>query len=325
MKKRYLIIVIILLLMVIAGAVLWFLNYRQYTRLYQDTNYPVCYKISKEGNIIITVKDKSKRTEVWEASAEDPDYVNVVPKGKVSAKKATYILSPAAVGVTNVRFIKSVQSGSLKIDYVILNFGTYTRETPEGLRCEFIDEGTVEYGKDIIGAGTDHPIILSPKADPSNDYMLDEVSSATNAANAAEEAKLMKGHIDFINGQGDWVIESDLANVKINYSGDSSRGYANLTLTENAESDMVSESANEESVDDPEKTPLATNTEPSWDDAAIFDGNNPMVEFNTETDAKEMTGEAVLTFTSQSLGITEKRKVTFYKDGHVEFSAYNEK
>ena len=326
MKKKVLLIIIIViaLLAIAAGVIISVLNAKQYTRLFQDTDYPVCYKI-KDGNIILTVKDNTKRTEAWEVSAEDPDYVAITPKGKVSAKKATYIISPASVGVTNVIFSKSIQGGKLKVDYVKLTFGTYVYETMEGLKCTFIDTGSLEYGKDIIGAGTDHPIILSPEADPSYDYMIDEVSSATNARNAAEEEKLMKGHIDFINGRGDWEVKSDTECVDVIYSGDSGREYINLSYIVGHEGGLIEDSVTEEDDNDPEKAPLATNTEPSWEGVAIFENMNQVVEVNTETDAKEMTGEAVLTFTSQSLGITEQRKVTFYKDGHVEFSAVNEK
>ena len=321
MKKKYLIILIILLLIAAAGAVIGFLNYRQYTRLFQDTDYPVSYKI-KNGSIIITVKDKTGRNEVWEAVSEDPDIVSVVSKKKVSAKKATFTLSPVMAGVTNVSFHKSVQSGDIKVDYIDITFGTYASESPEGLVCYFLDEGTMETGKDIIGAATEHPVVLSQMPDESDEYMIDEVSTDTDATDDSTDADFMKGHIDFINGRGDWNIESDIPNVNILYNSDNNREYAELQFISDEDLVQDDDTDRDEIETDTkaeEKIPLATNTEPSWDDIELLLGGASEVDVNTATDATEITGEAVLTFSSESLGITEKRKVTFFKDGHVKF------
>lgn len=346
MKKKTIIIAAIILVVLIAGLVIGIVNYTQYTRLFKDTNYPVSYK-SKNGNIILTVKDKSNSDITWTATIEDPDYATAEIKGKASSKKMKCVISPVEAGITTLSLTKTADAAGIAVDKTRIDFPIYISETPEGLIIEFMDNGTLIEGNDVLGAGSDHPVILC------GNYVPFET----------EDKLGILGNIDFVKGKGDWEVEPDEGlMIYLNESEDTDRVYAFLAYSDNTEliednaSETDSQAESEEiigtlidpytnspasnaTVTDASSTTDATTTDATTTEASITDASatnansDTTVSDATAVDASNETsddapveevGSGVITLSSSSLGISVKKKVTFYSDGHMVFGPVEE-
>lgn len=341
MKKKTIIIAAIILVVLIAGLVIGIVNYTQYTRLFKDTDYPVSYK-SKNGNIILTVKDKSNSDITWTATIEDPDYATAEIKGKASSKKMKCVISPVETGITTLSLTKTADAAGIAVDKTRIDFPIYISETPEGLIIEFMDNGTLIEGNDVLGAGSDHPVILC------GNYVPFET----------EDKLGILGNIDFVKGKGDWEVEPDEGlMIYLNESEDTDRVYAFLAYSDNTEliEDNASETdsqaeleeiigtlidpytnspASNATVTDASSTTDATTTDASITDASATNANSDTnVSDATAIDASNETsddapveevGSGVITLSSSSLGISVKKKVTFYSDGHMVFGPVEE-
>ena len=321
MKKKTIIIATIILVVLIAGLIIGIINYSQYTRLFKDTDYPVSYK-SKNGNIILTVKDKSDSDVIWTATVDDPDYAEVTIKGNASAKKMKCIISPKEEGLTIVSFTKTLDAAGLSVDKTRIEFPIYISESNEGMKIEFIDNGTLIEGNDVIGSGTDHPVILCGNAD---------------IAKTEEDLGIL-GNIDFINGRDDWTVETDSKNIIIttidnsyessdensekastetDASSADNRCYMYLSYSDNSELIPDNENA---SQTDSDEAPEGTIIDPSKNSVT-----DAVPEETTATDAENESvtekGSGVITISSSKLGVSIKKKVTFYSDGHIVFGS----
>ncbi|MCR5291987.1 MAG: hypothetical protein K6E28_03730 [Eubacterium sp.] len=291
MKKIIIIISLVIVgLGIITGIVLGIMYYRSFTRLFQDTNYPVSYR-QKDGNMIINVKDKTKTGEVWTASLGDADFAAVEGKGKASVKKGKFKVSPVTPGMTILSLTKTVDIDGLNVDTVRIEFPIYINENEDGLTIDVLSSGTLSENFDVIGADTGYPVVLSGSRD---------------IARTEEEYGII-GNIDFVKGRNDWTVEADSGEVLLSEYEEDGRSYIFLSLT-----------GSEEIPDSDD-----TGGEGKEEDSGPVD-TLAQREINTATDATEETGSHILTISSTSLGITVKEKVTFYSDGHMTFSQAEE-
>ena len=280
-KKKIiaLIIGIAILVTILVVSIIAILQYKSYTRVFQDTDYPVAYREEKDRTLTMILRDDNTKKIKWNVEVADSDFVDVTLKGRDSGKKAKFIFSPKMAGVT-------------KMDYVI-----YVSETVDGLKVSVVDEPNLEFGKEVIGSGTAYPIILNGDLS----YFGDEESES--------------GHLIFIKGKNDWNVEIESANVATDEFSTGDR--VDIVLYYSEQGNESEDAADEDiSKTDPEK---ATKLDADFEEEPAFDAGTS-VETNTETDALEIESKAEIKFTSASLGITEVRLATFYKDGHIEFS-----
>ena len=289
MKKKVITITVIILILLglITGFVLWFLNYKSYTRIFQDTDNPVSYKF-KDGEMIIVVTDKKNTDLEWKAEVKDPDFVDIEEKGKGNGKSAKYVIKPKIAGLTEVYFTKSVKVDDIRYDKVNVTFMIYVSEELTGLQVNTLDNISLDYTYNIIGEKTEYPVVLSEKVRADGD------DGETY------------GNIDFINGKSDWTVTAGDERIDIRDISQDGRDYIYLLYQDDAEID-----------------PNRIGYEASGNDAyfiPILEDEPEEEPINTETDATVSTGEGEITISSQSLGITKTLKVTFYKDGHVVFA-----
>lgn len=305
MKKIIIIIVSVALgLAIIAGAVSGILYYRSFTRLFGKTDFPVAYK-ANSGNIIVIIKDKSGSKTEWMPVVAEEGYVSIEAKGKPKSSKAKYIISPSSKGITTVYFIKSINLGKISVAESLISLNVYVSDDEETgvLRCDLIDNVNLSTGGTVIGADTAYPVALSGYAPvQEDDYYFDELATGTDPAEA-----VLHGNIDFINGMGDWTVEADTDDVALRNIDRGDRAYTYIMYI--GSYDTIPDS--DEDIDDN-------------GDNTITDAMQS-VERNTATDATEEIGSCELTFSSASLGISVKKKVTFYRDGHMIFTPVEEK
>ncbi|MBO4863667.1 MAG: hypothetical protein J5517_04840 [Eubacterium sp.] len=283
MKKRTKIIIIaaILLLAAVIIGIICIANYRSHLYLFKDTDYPVSMKWD-EGALLVKVKDKTRSDIVWTAASDDPDFIVVEPKGKTGTKKASYILTPKSPGKVDVSFTKSVEAGSINVDKVKIVFHIYVKETLEGFDVSFSKEPELILGDEIIGSGTDHPVILRD-----------------NSSDGYYEEGMIYGNIFFMNGRGDWTISADNGDIEILDCDEEDGSFSYLFYSlEGASPQMLEE----------ETTAGSDIPSASRGDAVIT------------ADSAQDKKEALLTLSSQSLNITVTYNVSFYSDGHMEFN-----
>ncbi|MCR5103376.1 MAG: hypothetical protein K6B68_02845 [Eubacterium sp.] len=302
MKKIIIIFLSVFVGMLLISALIFGIQYyRSFTRLFKDTDYPVCYK-QEDGNISITLKDKSGSKVMWYAEAEDADYISIEEKGKAKAEKTKYIISPKSAGITVVNFAKRMDVGGVSVDEAVISFNVYISEDEEtgSFRCDFLDFADLSYGDYVIGADTSNPIILCGKSS-----FFEDDYSILYASDTDADKKRILGNIDFVNGKGDWQVEADNNAMMIKEFEEGNRTYCYLYLG---------------STD-----PREIDEEDHVLDEYRATASNATAELSTETDATEVKGETVLQFASESLGIGRKIKVTVFKDGHMTFSDAEEK
>ena len=315
MKKLIIIIISVVLgLGIIAGIVSGILYYRSFIRVFKKTDYPVAYKVI-DGNLVIVLKDKSGSSNEWTAITDNTNAVSMETKGKAKASKAKFIVSPKNNSIANVYFVKSFNLGKLSVAETLISFAVYVSDDEEtgALRCDVIDYPTLSTGGTVIGADTAYPIALSgyaPLID--DDYYYDETATESDAA-----AALIHGNIDFVNGKGDWTVEADTTEVFLREYDRGDRAYVYINYF--GFGDVIPD--NEEDPDDDGDN--GGNGKSSGDNSITDTGID--INNNTETDATEEVGSCELTFSNATLGISEKKKVTFYKDGHMIFSPVEEK
>lgn len=333
MKKIIITIIsAIVVMLFIAGLIFGIQYYRSFIRLFSDTDYPVCYK-QKDGNITITLKDKSGSKVMWYAEAEDSDYLSIDEKGKAKAEKIKYVISPKSAGVTVVNFAKRTDVGEISVDEAVLSFITYISEDEETgkLRCDFIDVGDISFGDYVIGADTSNPVILCGKSSFYEDDYSILYASGTDA-----DKKRILGNIDFVNGKGDWQVEADNNAMMIKEFEEGNRTYCYLYLgstepVEIDEADYIMYEDNETAsgtsatLETASGTSALETTETSEASETSEVSVTSEAGAGTEIDATEVKGEAVLQFASESLGIGRKIKVTVFMDGHMTFSDAEEK
>ena len=298
-KKKIiaLIIGIAILVTILVVSIIAILQYKSYTRVFQDTDYPVAYREEKDRTLTMILRDDNTKKIKWNVEVADSDFVDVTLKGRDSGKKAKFIFSPKMAGVTKVTFAKSVDAAGTKIDLIKMDYVIYVSETVDGLKVSVVDEPNLEFGKEVIGSGTAYPIILNGDLS----YFGDEESES--------------GHLIFIKGKNDWNVEIESANVATDEFSTGDR--VDIVLYYSEQGNESEDAADEDiSKTDPEK---ATKLDADFEEEPAFDAGTS-VETNTETDALEIESKAEIKFTSASLGITEVRLATFYKDGHIEFS-----
>ncbi len=314
MKKKTIIIAAIILVVLIAGLIIGIVNYKQYTRLFKDTDFPVTYK-SKNGNIILTVKDKSNSDITWTATIADLDYATAEIKGKASTKKMKCVISPVEAGITTLSLTKTADAAGINVDKTRIDLPIYISETPDGLVINFMDDGTLIEGNDVLGADTDHPVILCGNYVPYK----------------TEEELGIFGNIDFVKGKSDWNIETDSEGllVYLNESEDTERCYAFLAYTDNAglvEDDASGTDSVEKitgTIIDPAKE-VSSATDATSTSADSVDSTNSTNATNATNTTIEEKGSGIITLSSSSLGISVKKKVTFYTDGHMTFEPVEE-
>lgn len=314
MKKKTIIIAAIILVVLIAGLIIGIVNYKQYTRLFKDTDFPVTYK-SKNGNIILTVKDKSNSDITWTATIADPDYATAEIKGKASTKKMKCVISPVEAGITTLSLTKTADAAGINVDKTRIDLPIYISETPDGLVINFMDDGTLIEGNDVLGAGTDHPVILCGNYVPYK----------------TEEELGILGNIDFVKGISDWKVEpdSDGLMIYLNESEDTERCYAFLAYNDNpglVEDDASGTDSVEKitgTIIDPAKE-VSSATDATSTSADSVDSTNSTNATNTTNTTIEEKGSGIITLSSSSLGISVKKKVTFYTDGHMTFEPVEE-
>ena len=333
MKKIIITIIsAIVVMLFIAGLIFGIQYYRSFTRLFKDTDYPVCYK-QNDGNITITLKDKSGSKVMWIAESEDPDYLSIEEKGKVKAEKSKYVISPKSAGVTVVNFAKRTDVGGISVDEAVISFITYVSEDEEtgGLRCDFIDVEEPSFGDYVIGEDTSNPVILCGKSSFYEDDYSILYASGTDA-----DKKRILGNIDFVNGKGDWQVEADNNAMMIKEFEEGNRTYCYLYLgstepVEIDEADYIMYEDNETAsgtsatLETASGTSALETTETSEASETSEVSVTSEAGAGTEIDATEVKGEAVLQFASESLGIGRKIKVTVFMDGHMTFSDAEEK
>lgn len=307
-KKKIIAIAIIatVLLGIIVGSIIGIVKYKSYTRYYQDTDYPIACKEMKDRTLYLILKDKRTKNEPWSVEVTDPDFVEVTQKGRASGKKSKYILKPKMAGVTNVTFTKEVDLDGVKVTETVLEFMVYVSETPEGLKVSLVDQMALTYGDEVIGAGTDYPVVLT----------------VAGALLGHEDEYL--GNIIFLKGKNDWKVEPDISKIDVVESdGD---GYSYMMTVMSQGEDEPDQYEDEEYLKSMGSGDTATDLDAARE--TFPDGIVPTPEgmtfdygyFSTATDAEEILSEGEIKFSSNSLGITEIRKVTIYSSGRVEFT-----
>ncbi len=279
-------LIIILAAILLAALIITLLvvfNYRQYTRLFQDTDYPVAFK-EKDGSIVVTVKDKSGNDTVWFASCTDADFVTIEPKGKTSSKKAKYIIKPGNIGVTDITFSKPLNIGGLVINETGIVFHAYVSETTEGNRLEFIGDAELSYGLNILAKDSDHPVILRE--------------------DAYSEENGLAGNLCFVNGIGDWEVKADNDDIYIYDYEEDGRVYMYLGYAPEATIVTLEE--------DSEDIEISA-------DPFIGSETDAEIAYSTESDAMA-DSVTRLTLSSKSIGIDKTYDITFSMDGRVEYS-----
>lgn len=324
MKKRYLIIAIIILILLVAIVTIFMIRRSRRelrtTELFQDSDYPISFE-TKEGKVIVKLNGSKSPDLMWEAEIEDEEYVKVEAEGKERKGKAQFIISPLKVGSTRVNFVRRQEAAGHQVDVSLISLPVYSFEVKGTMAVDVLENPNIENDTMVIGAETEHPIVLCGKSefyqnvDLYRSVMMD--ASGTDAK-AEDVQNLILGNIDFLNGKGDWTIDSDNFSYKEDNIGD--RIFCELFYSNGRVAQETTESSGDSDED-------ISNDD--FDEAVAEDSNASTesipADYSSVTDSEAVTGETSITFSSNSLGITKKVNVTVYADNHMTFSDSEEK
>ena len=170
-------------------------------KLYEETDYPFSYKDTGVG--IRFTLDGSKTPDLkWDVVVGDEDYVSADAEGEEVDGKVSYVVSPVNGGTTDIHFIRKTKVAELDVNVVDIGVNVYVDRLDEALDVIVLGDAEYVKGPDIVGEDTDSPVIIN---NASSDAYVDASEDAYYGDN---DKNLFKGDIYFVNGQGDWMIES---------------------------------------------------------------------------------------------------------------------
>ena len=306
-KKKIIIISVIVLLIIIILAVILIvknMNKGKHKSFLSD-DYPITYE-NKDGNVIIKLDGKKTPNANWTASFDD-NFVDVVQDGKTSKGTATYVISPKSIGFIYVTFDKSIEISGITVVYGSMTFPIEVYESPEGaLIAECKADPVYESEDDLIGENTDYPVIINHHY-----YLSDEEMNTP-----------LKGDLFFINGQGDWTLESPDGYADFDFYSED--GYEFVFITRGY--GQVEGSDSEIPPADYEEEQSESKKQPEPDESKIEEGKvEPGVIVATMTDSveensPEQVDSAEIILSNEALGISETLIVSFRENGMVAVS-----
>ncbi|MBO4863668.1 MAG: hypothetical protein J5517_04845 [Eubacterium sp.] len=217
MKKRFFIIAMVILLGILAALiVIGIRSSRKNDDLFADSEYPISYTIK---NGIITIKLDGHRTPdlPWEVRIADESIVSVTQKSSGRDTKDTYIVMPKAAGTTRVNFVKSMNISGTAVEIANINLPLYITSSGNSFDTSCLEEPYLVKGPEVISEGSDHPVILN-------------------------DTGALMGDIYFVNGKGDWTLDSPDGVAVFDYKSDNGNDYVNITRG-SASGDGTSEGA----------------------------------------------------------------------------------
>ena len=307
MRKKTIIILSIIAVVVIAVAIFAGVKIakyrRQFNKEFSDTNYPVKYRYLPEGGFEYSIKDKANKDIDWEVILPDDEYLEV--NTSKFGRKTKFTVTPKGAGLTTIRFSKTIDVAGIKVSKVSIDYDILVREASDRLYINILGEGNLQERDDVIGAGTDNPVILCGEAD------------------FEDNPDGIPGNVYFVNGIGDWEITSPDYSVAVAQYIEEDKEYYSVAI------DVIGEEVEDnytltDAVSEEEEEKKSSNIEQV--DPITYDKSyiaSPTVAEASGTDADspvEIVGEGKLSFVSKKLGINRIEKVVFYSDGHVSFS-----
>lgn len=309
-KKKIIIISVIVLLIIILAVILIVKNMNKGKhKSFLSDDYPITYE-NKDGNVIIKLDGKKTPNANWTASFDD-NFVDVVQQGKTSKGSATYVISPKSIGFIYVTFDKSVEISGITVDYGSMTFPIEVYETPEGeLIAECKADPLYEPEDDLIGENTDYPVIIN------HHYYLSHEEMNTP----------LKGDIFFINGQGEWSLESPDGYAEFEYYSEDgydfvfvTRGYGQVegSDSEIPPADYVEEVSESKKQPEPDESKIV---EGEVEDGVIV----ATITDSAQEASPEMVDSIEVILSNESLGISETLVVQFKEDGTTSVSRKND-
>lgn len=326
MKKRYLIIAIIILILLVAIVTIFMIRKSRRelrtTELFQDSDYPISFEM-KEGKVFVKLNGSKTPDLTWEAEIEDEEYVKVEAEGKERKGKAQFIISPLKVGSTRVNFVRRQEAAGHQVDVSLISLPVYSFEVKGTMAVDVLEDPYIENDTMVIGAETEHPVVLCGKSEFYQNvdlYRSAMMDASGTDAKAEDVQNLILGNIDFLNGKGDWSIESEEYFIREDNIGD--RVFCELYYTQGGISVETTEASTGSSEDKSEDSSESSETAPEETNSSETASST---DYSSAIDTETVKGESSITFSSSSLGITKTVNVTVYEDNHMTFSDAEEK
>ena len=279
-KKIISIIGLVAIILVIAATLIFFaVRHKKKNQVFLDSDYPITYE-KKDGGILIEIEDSLTKKLDWNMEIEDSNIVSVTKSGIQSGKKAKYMISPKAEGLTNVTFSKKTSLGSYQYDAVKVSVPIYVTSSATGPVVTLLENPRVTVGPFPMAEKSSNPFLVSPYG---------------------------KGfsEITFINGVADWTV-TDPNGILATFSENSNNTETRMILSTVYNIEQLSSGQSTLNID------AATGTD------AVNTGNDQTGKSKDPTAG--IIQDTTITISSPSMGITEYIDVHIDVDGYYELS-----
>ena len=296
MKKKLIIIISLVVLIAIISVIVIssIIRARKTNYLFDNSNYPITYVI-KDGSIVMQIDGRKTEKLKWEVSVDDEEIVQVTGNSKESGGKVEYTITPVKSGITKVRFAKNETFGDDKINMALINIPVHVVATNNGLIASPLENCYLVEGPDVIGDGTDYPVLFYDKW----------INTVYGTGVIEETADFV-----FPNGLNDWVLTSVDGHAAFDYIDNDGiveiyvkKGYDPSGI----EGDVESDDSGSVNID------VDMNATPT-----------DIMSITNSYNTSEVTGTE-LTLSSASLGISQKISVTYDEEGEVHLSLISSK
>ena len=302
MKKKNIIIICIVAVVLILATIITVIcvKNKKKTKLFEDSDYPVTYE-KKDGNIVVTLKSKDDKGLSWNVYVRDSEYVDVKSKKDEKKGKASYIISPKERGNTEIIFSRTNEISGFEYIEAQVIIPVYVYEDKNAkLIADIVEEPVIDENKTaVIAENTDHPFVI------------------INEDNV--------GYIIFVNGASDWTItdENDYFVADIETYGDNSeiayledvRSMGGNPITGELE-DLSKADSEDTSKDASDNNIYDLNTMSDEEIDAFFSQYEASAT-DAFPDYNLGACETTLTISSESMGITQKVKLSIDDEGNM--------